>query len=71
MNRQQTEQSITLALRDLGDIELEILNEIVSRLAMGQRQYGAFQRDDSRDWRKEAFAEVLDTMVYSARALVK
>ena len=71
MNRQQTEQSITLALRDLGDIELEILNEIVSRISMGQRQYGAFQRDDSRDWRKEAFEEVLDTAIYSARVLVK
>ena len=71
MNRLQNEQRITLALRSLGDIEIEILDEIVTRLAMGQRQYGAFQRDDSRDWRKETLAEVLDAMVYSARELVK
>lgn len=71
MNRLQNEQRITLALRDLGDIEIEILNEIVSRLSMGQRQYGTFKDEDSRDWRKETLAEVLDAMVYSARELVK
>lgn len=71
MNRLQNEQRITLALRDLGDIEIEILNEIVSRLSMGQRQYGVFKDEDPRDWRKETLAEVLDAMVYSARVLVK
>ena len=71
MNRLQNEQRITLALRSLGDIEIEILNEIVTRLSMGQRQYGTFKEDDCRDWRKETFAEVLDTAIYSARALVK
>ena len=71
MSRVQQEQSISLALRDLGDIEIEILSAIVQRLSMGQKQYGAFQRDDDRDWRKETFEEVLDAMVYSARELVK
>ena len=71
MSRMRHEQAISLALRDLGDIEIEILSAIVQRLSMGQKQYGAFQRDDSRDWRKETFEEVLDAMVYSARELVK
>lgn len=71
MNRQESIRTIGINLHSLGEIELEILALIAGRLAMGQKQYGAFQRDDSRDWRKETLAEVLDAMVYSARELVK
>ncbi len=71
MNRQESIRTIGINLHSLGEIELEILALIAGRLNMGQKQYGAFQRDDSRDWRKETLAEVLDAMVYSARELVK
>ena len=71
MSRMRHEQAISLALRDLGDIEIEILSAIVQRLAMGQKQYGVFLRNDPRNMKREVMEEVLDAMVYSAFELIK
>lgn len=53
----------------LGPIERDIIERIAARLFMGAAQYGVMQEQDSRDWREEAKQEVLDALVYTARAL--
>lgn len=69
--RTRIEQDIALKLRDLGPIEIEIIEEIVDRLAFGQKQYGKFPADDARDFAKEAKEEALDLAIYLARRVIK
>lgn len=70
MNRQESIRAIGINLHSLGEIELEILALIAGRLAMGQKQYGKFQKKEKRNLVRETFEEVLDTAVYAARRLL-
>lgn len=60
---------LTAICDQLGDIELDVALEIVTRLLAGQNAYGLFLKADKRDFRREAEDEALDMAVYCARRL--
>jgi hypothetical protein len=59
------------AYMNLGGIERGIVDLFVERLAFGQESYGPFEKDDGRDFAREATEEALDGFVYTARLLAK
>lgn len=67
--RTRKEQDLSLRLRDMGDLELDILYSTQARLLMGQGQYGKFEEIDPRNLPKEALEEVQDALVYVAKRL--
>ena len=58
---------------ELGDVEVDVLVAIASRLKMGQWQYGKLKPpgEDRRDWVKEASDEAFDGCVYLALQMMK
>jgi len=76
MREFESEQDLNLfgglvqRLRDLPPIELEIAKMLINRLHAGLIQYGAFEKTDVRDFRREALEEVIDAQIYSARLLI-
>lgn len=53
-------------------INKDIIKLIEERLAKGQKTYGQqVQKNDTRDFTKEALEEVLDGMVYTAAQLIQ
>ncbi len=52
-------------------IEADIIMLVSKRIMMGHEKYGAFVRNDSRDWLVEALEEAVDQAVYSVRGLLR
>ena len=50
-------------------IEQQIVADIAKRLQIGVDHYGAFEECDDRDFLQETYEEILDGLVYSARAV--
>jgi hypothetical protein len=53
-------------LPSLGDIELELVADVVRRIHAGQTTYGLLAEGDPRDWKREADAELTDAVIYTA-----
>ena len=51
--------------------EYKIIEALLERLEKGRRDYGPWKVNDGRDYRAEAFAEVIDALHYCAAALVR
>ena len=66
-------QATTLAERieALQADERAILEKLLDRIEQGRKVYGPWKVDDGRDYRAEAFDEVIDALHYCAAALVK
>ncbi len=50
--------------------EQKIIEALLERLERGRRDYGPWRVNDGREYRAEAFAEVIDALHYCAAALV-
>jgi len=55
----------------LGPLVEQMIELQVTRLELGQKQYGTWQEDDRRDMVQEALEEALDGQNYAAIALLK
>ena len=51
--------------------ERAIVKRLLDRIEQGREVYGPWKVDDGRDYRAEAFEEVIDALHYCAAALVK
>jgi hypothetical protein len=58
-------------IEQLATDERLILEALLSRLELGNTQYGPWHVDDGRDYPEEAFAEVIDGLHYCAAELVR
>ena len=59
--------SESIYVGDLNPTSKRIAQIIVDRLRWGQSVHGDWADNPDRDWRHEAFEEVLDAVVYLAR----
>jgi hypothetical protein len=64
-------ESITQRILALAEDERLILESLLVRLELGQRQYGPWILDDGRDYPAEAYEEALDGMHYCAAEIVR
>ena len=62
---------IIVKLASLTVYERRIVEMIIDRILAGQKAYGPWNADDTRDMAHEALEECLDAAVYSAAGLIK
>ena len=63
---------IICKLEDFGGEELEMIEVLVDRLAMGQDMFGEWTpSDDDRDNAEEAYEEIIDALHYVSAELVR
>lgn len=58
-------------IEQLPEDERAILDILLTRLEQGREDYGPWNVEDGRDYREEAFSEVLDGLHYCAAGLVR
>jgi hypothetical protein len=68
-----TAEEIVSMLAKFEPDEKEIVATIVQRIDRGRREYGPWEidKDHDRDYRREAFEELVDTAIYSSAELVR
>ena len=64
-------QTLLNRIESLPDDERAIINALLDRLELGRRLYGPWLIADGRDYPSEAFAELIDSLHYSAAELVR
>jgi hypothetical protein len=65
--RATLERELAGVVGELGDDEVRVMVTLGRRLLLGQQTYGRLDlATDSRDWRQERTAEIIDLLVYSA-----
>lgn len=63
--------SLTQRIEALQEDEKAIIEVLLDRIEQGRKEYGSWKVNDGRDYRAEAFDEVIDALHYCAAALVK
>jgi hypothetical protein len=64
-------QTLESRIEALQEDEKAIIEVLLDRIEQGRKEYGPWKVNDGRDYRGEAFDEVIDALHYCAAALVK
>ena len=64
-------QKLAQRIEALKEDEQAIVEVLLDRIEQGRTEYGPWKVDDGRDYRAEAFDEVIDALHYCAAALLK
>ena len=66
-----TTQTLGSRIEALQEDERAIIEVLLDRIEQGRKEYGPWKVNDGRDYRAEAFDEIIDALHYCAAAIVK